>query len=547
MQQVRNNLNQIYWRIIANNAILETPDKGQNSWIKKSIYDTSIKKVIGKAIGDCVTCENEFQGKEYGGVVTFEKTTPWTYEQKHWNAVVLYNLVEYEKRSVRYKSCKQNNTMYAIPEGFEKYEKVTFEQIEQDLIAHYTTLYQNAGHANKISELKDSIGLAISNIKEYDSALKLVSTLTNVMNTAYQYDYLDTRLWRIKTLRDLEDRVKKWVDYGNKIFSTAEKYVQKLQKFAEDSWDKIAELPEEKQDKEGISIWKSRRAECLGYSDRLKNLRKSYVRASQKWLNEQKVLVQTDEDLYKHDLIDDKLITDMTNTLSNIIRDLKSLYEEADPFSRIKSSYETARYYSKSRSCVAFTLKPLELESIPQPDNDLMQARTLHLAPELKQTREEGLSRDWYLLLNQKIKSPFFANPKYIQESNLVFINPMFQKTPVLDYIKTTIPVRKATESDKLNNKQLIEYDTDRNGPKYGVLDNREKLEVAYCSRYYYQGIKFKAEDPILGNIVAMIEDLIDELQWKKEERQRMEGSNFIGINDNLSNERITSSKDFEG
>ena len=75
LRQVRNNLNQIYWRIIANNTVLETPGKGQNSWIKKSIYDTSIKKVIGKAIGDCVTSENEFQGKEYGGVVTFEKTT----------------------------------------------------------------------------------------------------------------------------------------------------------------------------------------------------------------------------------------------------------------------------------------------------------------------------------------------------------------------------------------------------------------------------------------------------------------------------------------
>ena len=524
--KVCNNLNQIYWRIIANNAILEGPNSGQHSWIKKSIYDTSIKKVIGKAIGDCVTGENEFQGKEYGGVVKFEKTIPWTYERKHWNAVVLYNLVEYEKRSVRYKSCKQNNTMYAIPEGFEKYEKVTFEQIEQDLIEHYKELYQKAGHANNISELKDSIGLAISDIKKYDSALKLVSTLEKVMQTAYQYDCLDTRLWRIKTLRDLEDRVKKWVDYGNKIFSTAEKYVQKLQKFAEDSWDKIAELPEEKQDKEGISIWKSRRAECLGYSDRLKKLRKSYVGASKKWLNKQKVLVQTDENLYNENLINDEVIVEVANILSDIISRLKFLYKE-DVFLHVNDPYTFAEFYSKECICVEFSVKPLKLESIPRPDNsnadDLMQARTLHLAPELKQIREEGVSRDWYLLLNQKIKSPFFANPKYIQESNLVFINPMFQKTPALDYIKTTIPVRKATGSDKGNNKQLIEYDTDRNGPKYGVLDNREKLEVAYCSRRDYHDIKFKAEDPILGNIVAMIEDLIDELHWKKKARQRME------------------------
>ena len=539
LRQVRNNLNQIYWRIIANNTVLETPGKGQNSWIKKSIYDTSIKKVIGKAIGDCVTSENEFQGKESGGVVTFEVSPiNLEYSIANWNAVVLYNLVEYVKRSVRYGNCKRNNTVYAIPEGFEKYEKVTFEQIKEDLIAHYTTLYQNAGYANKVSELKESIGLAISDIKKYDSALKLVSTLEKVMQTAYQYDCLDTRLWRIKTLRDISKRAQNWLDYGKNMFSTAEKYVQKLQKFAEDSSQKIKD--ENKKDEKSKQLWKYQNGtktwpqlieSCKSTSKELtQGWKKNQIDKLQQSLNEfitEQKLDQKDEDLYNDNLINDEVIVEVANILSDIISKLESLYKE-DVFSYVNGCYTFAESYSKECICVELSVKPLDFESFKQPDNsdanDLMQARTLHLAPELKQIQDEGRPRAWCLFLNQKIKSPFSANQNYIQESNLVFdIDPSFQKTPALDYIKTTIPVRKATGSNKLNNKQLIKYDTDRKGPKYGVLDNREKLEVAYCSRRDYDDIKFKAEDPILGNIVAMIEDLIDELHWKKKARQRME------------------------
>ena len=285
--------------------------------------------------------------------------------------------------------------MYAIPEGFEKYEKVTFEQIGQDLIAHYTTLYQNAGHANKISELKDSIGLAISNIKEYDSALKLVSTLTNVMNTAYQYDYLDTRLWRIKTLRDLEDRVKKWVDYGNKIFSTAEKYVQKLKIFAENSLKKIKD--ENKTDEKGEQLWKYKNgtktwpeliASCKRTSKELtEGWKKNQIDKLQQSLNEfikEQKLDQKDEDLYNENLINDKVIVEVANILSDIISRLKFLYKE-DVFLHVNDPYKFAEFYSKECICVEFSVKPLKLESIPRPDNsdanDLMQARTLHLAP----------------------------------------------------------------------------------------------------------------------------------------------------------------------
>ena len=115
----RNALNQIYWRIKANNIIYYKPEKGKNAWIKNAHYRNSIIKVIGKAIGDCVTGDNEFKDKQLSDIITFT-ADPLRYEQKHWNAVVLYNLVEYTKRSVRYNCCLRDNTLYAEPKELAK-------------------------------------------------------------------------------------------------------------------------------------------------------------------------------------------------------------------------------------------------------------------------------------------------------------------------------------------------------------------------------------------------------------------------------------------
>ena len=56
------------------------------TWIKNPYYWASIVKVIGKAVGDCVTGGNEFKGKKYGNVITFAKTNFESYTPENWNA-----------------------------------------------------------------------------------------------------------------------------------------------------------------------------------------------------------------------------------------------------------------------------------------------------------------------------------------------------------------------------------------------------------------------------------------------------------------------------
>jgi len=526
---VRNNLNQIYWRIKANNAILEEPATGQHSWIKKAFYDKSIKEVIGKAIGDCVAGQNEFSGKEDGGVITFKvDPTKQKYSKANWNAVVLYNLVEYVKRSVRYEGCQQNKTMYAIPNGFEKYKKVTFEQIRQDLTDYYTKLYQNNGLANEISELQDSIQSAINDITRYDQALQLELTLTKVMNVAYQYDCLDNRLWRIKALRELSARAKEWLDYGEKIILIAEGHLKKLEEFAEASLKKLEESSEEERAEKEKRTWSHLITECNRDTQNLHDLRQCYLDERKLSFNElvntQQVLGRKDEELYRNNSISDDMITNMADELSKIIYTLNGFYNSRE-FSCVTIDYRYAKYCSKMDTCVEFTLEPLNIKSIPQPEDrraeDLKQARTLHLAPELEEIRDDKY--DSYLSFKQKIKSPFSAKPDYIQESKLMFCIDSFWHNSdyslELEEIKTTIPVKPVIKGS--NTEKLFEYNIDKNGPKYGILDNSTKNEVTYVARNIYQDIKFKVEDPILGDIVAMIKGLIDELQWEKEERER--------------------------
>ena len=95
-----NTLLQVHWRIYAHNTIEETQSRLNNgwhlsydTWFADEKYDESIKKVIGKAIADCVTNMNEFQDKKVGEIITFENTHPEDYDQANWNAVMLYNYV----------------------------------------------------------------------------------------------------------------------------------------------------------------------------------------------------------------------------------------------------------------------------------------------------------------------------------------------------------------------------------------------------------------------------------------------------------------------
>ena len=350
------------------------------------------------------------------------------------------------------------------------------------------------------------------------------------MDTAYQYNYLDTRLWRIKTLRDLSKRVQEWLDYGEKIISTAEEHVRKIQEFATANLEKIKKLDAKEDMQWQNGQWQLMIDHCNEYSSGLKNLRRRYVQENQQQLNElieEQALKQKDEDLYNKNLISDEMVTDMANQLSNVIINLEDRYKE-HVFSAINEDYQKMQRLFKSETYVEFTLELLNLESISHPDNrtaqSLMQARTLHLAPELEEIKDGYGKYGSYLSFTQKIKSPFSAKSDYVQESKLMFCINDTDNLLQLDKIKTTIPVKLIGK--KGNAEKLFEYDMDDmdGRPKYGILDTKIKNEFTYCARGRYQAIKFKAEDPILGNIVAMTEDLISELPWKECARERKAG-----------------------
>ena len=101
IRDFRNQINQIYWDCCCSDResyirtdIATQENKSTNQhWILEPEYKNSRTKVIGQAIADCVTGENEFAGKKPNDIITFKGTKPETYKQKHWNAVILYNYI----------------------------------------------------------------------------------------------------------------------------------------------------------------------------------------------------------------------------------------------------------------------------------------------------------------------------------------------------------------------------------------------------------------------------------------------------------------------
>ena len=154
-EEARNTLMQIYWRIHAHNIIEETKCKlfkkeiKDKPWFIAKDYDESIKKVIGKAIADCLTNMNEFQGKKAGEIITFKNTRPEDYDQANWNAVMLYNYI----------ACKKNKQDY----------RKTIEKIND----YYTKFFQENNLSDKINQLNTFIINAVSDIEKYKEALNL--------------------------------------------------------------------------------------------------------------------------------------------------------------------------------------------------------------------------------------------------------------------------------------------------------------------------------------------------------------------------------------
>lgn len=142
-----NLFNNISWRIIANNKIV---DADKNSWITNQKYNKSIVKVIAKAVADCITDKNEFANKGEGDVITFNVDAK-TYSAKNWNAVVLWNYLHILKWDYL------NNV------------KHNQDEIFKELKTRICNNYPSEG----VSNLADEINKAIIVIQDYDKALSL--------------------------------------------------------------------------------------------------------------------------------------------------------------------------------------------------------------------------------------------------------------------------------------------------------------------------------------------------------------------------------------
>lgn len=88
MLSLNNCIFKIGWQSYAN---LIAKDAKKSGFLSNALYEDSIYEVISKAIADCQELQNEFREIYKNGIVEFAGTNPESYDNCHWNAVVLYN------------------------------------------------------------------------------------------------------------------------------------------------------------------------------------------------------------------------------------------------------------------------------------------------------------------------------------------------------------------------------------------------------------------------------------------------------------------------
>ena len=228
-----NTLGQILWRFEACNIIeeakfeFETEKIKDKPWFIDGYYDKSIKKVIGKALADCVTNRNEFKNKGAQELITFEGSTIDDYKLENWNAVMLYNYV-----NVAIKGEKNTTTQKVLADCVEalfQYYRTNQKQLKiKDISAVFSGLrkglyniqqYLNVLRLSKESKLPGTDDIFINQIKDlYDKYNKhqsednkkalfnvLNKELNNVPPTVRKYDSQKKLCYRFAPLFDFWD------------------------------------------------------------------------------------------------------------------------------------------------------------------------------------------------------------------------------------------------------------------------------------------------------------------------------------------------------
>ena len=177
LHKFRNQINQIYWDCCCSyeECYLREDASDYNEykeqhWILEPKYKNSRTKVIGQAIADCVTGENEFAGKKPNDIITFKDTDPVTYNQKHWNAVILYNYIH------------EAINGEGLPARGRDYKNLVYD-VSILLKDKLDELKQNYG-----DEYNEAIDKAVEYIQDYVRALKLEVPLYEFRASKLKYD-----------------------------------------------------------------------------------------------------------------------------------------------------------------------------------------------------------------------------------------------------------------------------------------------------------------------------------------------------------------------
>ena len=114
------------WRA---NAGIATSEKPANKWYNAEKYKESIFKVIAKAIADCILKKEEFDTKN--DIITFAQDNHTLYSAANWNAVVLYNYLNY---AIYNKGELDNNGVEAIGEKLKKHYGTKYWSAIEDAV-----------------------------------------------------------------------------------------------------------------------------------------------------------------------------------------------------------------------------------------------------------------------------------------------------------------------------------------------------------------------------------------------------------------------------
>ena len=147
VSEIINLFNNISWRIIANNKIV---DADESNWIAQEKYNESIIKVIAQAVADCVTDKNEFANKGANDVITFAVEAK-DYSAENWNAVVLWNYIHVLKWDYLHNKTRSKDEI--------------FKDVKSRICDNYPT--------EGVVDLAGKVNQAIDDIKEYDRELSL--------------------------------------------------------------------------------------------------------------------------------------------------------------------------------------------------------------------------------------------------------------------------------------------------------------------------------------------------------------------------------------